>query len=49
MIILFVLKTVVFDSGVILLGEIRCWLLLRVKGLIVGVMISNKGVINTVG
>ena len=38
-----------FDSGVILLGEIRCWSLLRVKGLLVGVMISDKSVVNTVG
>ena len=33
-IISFVLVTLMFDSGGILLGEIRCWSLLGVKGLI---------------
>ena len=34
MIISFILITLKFDSGVILWGEIRCWSLSRVKGLI---------------
>ena len=33
MIIFFFLVTLMFDSGVILSGEIRCWSLLGVKGL----------------
>ena len=33
-IISFILMTSMFDSGVILKGEIRCWSLLGVKGLI---------------
>ena len=31
-IISFILMTVMFDSGVILLGENKCWSLLGVKG-----------------
>ena len=32
-IISFVLMTLLYDSGMILLGEIRCWSLLGIKGL----------------